>query len=166
MDVVLSKIKWQYALVYSDDVLLFSRTLRKHIKHAGTFSQLLKSSGVVLNLHKSTAFTNRIYYIGHIIQSGQRDVANHTADNIQKLKTQTTVTELPIFVGLCDVFKIFVQNFAGTASPFSRRPRKPKAKDLGPLEENELQALDTLKEKLILPPLPPCRSRKGTTLYT
>lgn len=46
------------------------------------------------------------------------------------------------------MFRIFVPNFARIASPSPRCLKKAQAKYLGSLEEDELKALATLKEKL------------------
>lgn len=45
----------------------------------------------------------------------------------------------------------FVPCLAKIASPLSRHHKKTQAKDLGTVEEKELQTLDTLKEKFTSP---------------
>lgn len=52
IDVVLKKVKWQYALVYLDDVVKFSQTPDKHIEHFRQVLTLLNDVGVTLNLKK------------------------------------------------------------------------------------------------------------------
>lgn len=56
--------------------------------------RLLNNTFVALNLYKCALLTNRIDYLRRIIRFGGRDVADHTADEIRKLETPTTVTAL------------------------------------------------------------------------
>lgn len=70
---------------------------------------------------------------------------------MQERKTLTTVTELRSLSEACNLFIKFAPNFARTTPPLSKHFGKARTKDLGPFEEEELQALDTLKKNLILP---------------
>lgn len=68
-------------------------------------------------------------------------------------KTSFTVAELQSFIGLYNAFRNIFSNFARIALPLSRSLKKTRAKDLKHLEEDELQALDIPKGKLISPPI-------------
>lgn len=50
MDEILSMIIEQYALVYSDDIFIFSEKTKEHINHARSVLGLLKYTGVRLRL--------------------------------------------------------------------------------------------------------------------
>lgn len=55
VDVILATVKWQFALVYLDDVIVFSSSLEDHVEHVATVLRLLKDAGVTLKL-KSVPF--------------------------------------------------------------------------------------------------------------
>lgn len=128
MDVILSTVKWKYAVVYLEDIVIFSRAVEEHIKHTGVVSRLFKDAGVALKVPNSAFLTNKVDYLGHVIWSGRLIVASHSSDAVRERKTPYTVTELQSFVGLCNVFKRSVLNFASIASPLSGSLKKTQAK--------------------------------------
>lgn len=50
MDVIRSSVKGQFALVYLDDIMIFSNTLEQHFKHVREVLQLLNMVGATLRL--------------------------------------------------------------------------------------------------------------------
>lgn len=56
MILILSKVKWQYALVYLDNVILFLKTPSPHIEQASIASRLIKSAGLTLKLKRCFLF--------------------------------------------------------------------------------------------------------------
>lgn len=107
MDFILSTIKYQYTLIYLDDIVILSSRPEEHIKLKWIVLQLLKDAVVSLKLQKRESFTNIVDYSGHIFRPGLHGVANHTADAILAIQTPTAVTEPQYFLGLCK----FVQKF-------------------------------------------------------
>lgn len=150
MNIILSRVNWQFALVYFDDIVIFSKTPHEHAAYTKRFSKLLKKNSVTLKLKKSAFFTNRIDYFGHVIKPGRLDNANCIADVVSELTVPTTVTELRSFLGLSNVFRHLVLILAGISSPLSKWLRKTRDKELRPLNNEELKVFETLKEKLIL----------------
>ena len=50
LDIVLSSFKWRSCLVYLDDVILFSKDVKTHIRHVDEVLGALQSAGVTLKL--------------------------------------------------------------------------------------------------------------------
>lgn len=121
----------------------------------------LKDAGVRRTLKKCAFFRNCIVNLPHVIKPGRLKVANHATDAIRKLEVTTTVTERRSFLGLISVFRRFVSNFARIASAISERLKKTEDKELGPFNEEELDPLETVKEKLILPAVFTLPKRNG-----
>lgn len=62
MDFLLAKVKWQFALVYLDDIVIFSRTQDEHIAHARQLLTLLHDAGVTLNLKNAKFYGSHSSY--------------------------------------------------------------------------------------------------------
>lgn len=60
MDVFLSTVKEQHALVYLDDNVVVSKRLKDHIDHTRSVLRLLQYAGVTLKLQNCAFFTNQI----------------------------------------------------------------------------------------------------------
>ena len=56
VDIILSQVRWQYAPVYLDDVIVYSKTLQEHFTHMRTILGMLKGAGVSLKLPKCHFF--------------------------------------------------------------------------------------------------------------
>lgn len=82
MDVILSSVKWQFALVYFDDIIIFSMFLDEHIHDVRQFLTLLNHDGVTLTLKKREIFTNCIEHLCKFIKLGRLKVSSHTIDAI------------------------------------------------------------------------------------
>lgn len=67
IDVQYGTIRCQDALVYMDDVVIFSKSAADHIGHAKSVLTLLHEAGVTLQLNKCVFFCSKIANLGHLI---------------------------------------------------------------------------------------------------
>lgn len=67
MDVIMTSVKQQYALVYFDNIVVFTKTPERHCKHVLQVLNLSHRVGVTLNVKKYSVFTNMIGCLGHVI---------------------------------------------------------------------------------------------------
>lgn len=123
--------------------------------------ELINNTELVVNYHKESDLpmksekcalsTFRIKYIGHVIRPVQPEVANHTIGAIRDLKIPMTQTELCSFIGSCNVFRLFVLNYAFVTSHLKAKQCKMQAKDLRKLRKEELNTLPILQNNFIFP---------------
>ena len=161
VDIVLSRVKWQYALVYLDDVIVYSKTLREHFSHMRTILSLLQDAGVSLKLPKCHFFQASVDYLGHVIRPGKLEVSTRTCDAIKQAKPPTTQTGIRSFIGLCNVFRRFVPNFARIATPLNRKLEKGQPFNFETLTDAEYAAFEELKRRLVSPPILALPKRDG-----
>lgn len=106
-----------------------------------------------MKLRKRALFMNLTDYLGHVINPVRLEVANQTTGAIRERKVRTTGEELCSYMRRRNVFRWFFPNFARFMSPLYKRLKKTQDRKLGPLNDEELTALETLKEKLISLPV-------------
>ena len=152
-DVILSKVKWQTALVYLDDVIVYSKTYEEHFEHLRTVLDLLKNAGVSLKLKKCHFFQKSCDYLGHKIGPGKLEVAQKCRDAIRKAIPPKNVSELRSFLGLCNVYRRFVEAFARKAAPLTKKLQKDQPFDFGELTLEETEAYEQLRDSMISPPV-------------
>ena len=153
IDFILADAKWQFAIVYIDDIIIFSRTPEEHLEHLDTVLGLLAKAGVTLKLNKCHFFREQIEYLGHIIAPGELRVANKTTENVKLLDPPTTKTEVRSFLGMCNVYRRFIKDFATIARPLTSLTKKEVAERWQVLTEEQMHSFETLKEKLVSPPV-------------
>lgn len=167
MDVVLSRVRSQYVIVYMNETVIFSKKPKEHFDHKKSVPRLLKDAYATVKLKKCVSFTNEIDNIGHFTKLEKVKVANHIVEDICRLQIPTLVTGLRLCIGLCNVSKRFLLNITRIESPLSKRLCRSQDKKLGPLTEEEETALYTLIEKLISRPvLTILKSNEQYTLNT
>lgn len=150
MEGILASIKWQFALVYLDDIFIFSKVPEKHVNHFKHMLTLPQRAGVTSKLEKCSFFTDTINYLGHVIRPRRLMIDADTADAIKKLKEPRIITELCSFLGLCNVFQRFFPSFARKVAPLNHKLHKYQPKKFVPLNKEELTAIRLFKHNLFL----------------
>lgn len=128
--VILLPIRWQLALVHFEDIIMISHNAGEHIWHVYTVLLLLHKAGVTLILKKCIFFTENNDYLGGVIRPGNLELADHTTEEIRDLKSQGHVAELKYFLGLCNVYRRFIPNYARIRAPLYYKLKRRRTKDV------------------------------------
>ena len=75
MNAVLHGLSWKIALVYIDDIIVFSKSFDDHLDDVDRVCTRLTQAGVTLNIKKCSFFQREIRYLGRVI-SGKGIKAN------------------------------------------------------------------------------------------
>ncbi|CAF4349344.1 unnamed protein product, partial [Rotaria magnacalcarata] len=67
MDLVLGGLKWSCALVYLDDIIVYSPTFSSHLQHLESVLQQIQESGLTLHLSKCQFCKTKLRYLGHVV---------------------------------------------------------------------------------------------------
>jgi RNase H-like domain found in reverse transcriptase/Reverse transcriptase (RNA-dependent DNA polymerase)/Integrase zinc binding domain/Integrase core domain/Chromo (CHRromatin Organisation MOdifier) domain len=161
IDVILSGIKWKTCLVYLDDVIIFSPDRETHLAHVDEALSLLRHAGLSLKLRKCRFFSEAVDYLGHVIRPGRLGVAEKNTESLRDAAPPRTQTEMRSFLGLCNVYRRFVPKFSAIAAPLNAYLTKGKPALLGELATDALTAFDTLRQKLLRPPILALPRRSG-----
>jgi len=153
IDMILSGVKWQNALVYLDDLIIFSADAESHLSHLDTVLTLLGKHGVTLNAQKCHLFTNEVEYLGHGVRPGRLSVNVKNLKAIKKASFPQTQTQLRSFLGMCYVYRRFTVDFSQTTKPLNNVNSVMLPKRLSPPTPEEQNAVDKLREQLCHPPI-------------
>lgn len=161
IDLILSTVKWQLALVYLNDIAIFSKTPERHINHVRTVLAILRGTGVTLELQKYAFFTSSITYLRHFIRPHRSEICSHTLEEIWNLNPLTNITELNSFFYIYGVLQSFVPNSAPIAAPLNKKLRKDQPTNLGQLTSEEHDAVCKVHKVLFSPPVLQLLGRNG-----
>ena len=115
IDTIITTVKWQFALVYLDDIIVFSSSFVQHKDHLSTVLALLEGAAVTLRLSKSKLFHTEVHYLGHVINPGVLEIAPDMIRAVQESTPPRTVPRVQSFLGLCYVYRRFVKGFSRIA---------------------------------------------------
>lgn len=93
IDIVLSSVRWKFAIFYLDDIIVFSKTIVEHMAHLKAILTLLKDGEVIMKPHKCFFLQTHVEYLGHIMSLGCLNVASKTCNAVQAIQLQTNVTK-------------------------------------------------------------------------
>jgi len=164
LDIILSGLKWQLCLVYLDDVIIFSATPEQHVKDVDAVLTRLREAGVTLNLEKCTWFSDEVAYLGHIVRPGQLHVHKKSVDALKQASFSKTKTQLKSFLGMCNVYRRFVKDFAKRSKPLNAMTRAEVPPDLPKPTDAALAAFEDLRQALLKPPILSLPKANGKTV--
>lgn len=127
MQEILAPFLWLFALVYIDDIVVFSKTFDKHEKHVDLVLRAISKAGLTLSPPKCHLGYTSITVLGHLVS---RLGLATTAEKIRAMwdiAPPKEPTSLLSFLGLAVYFASFIPYFAYMAKPlFALTRAKPQ----------------------------------------
>jgi len=130
---------------YIDDVLVHSKGLLQHLAHLEELFKGLHKVNMKIHPKKREFAITSVVYLGHrILPNG---IMPHWAKIvvIMEMPNPTDVHTLRSFIGLCNNYRIYVQDFSTIAQAFYALLKKDVA---WTWSDEAQEAFNTLKEKL------------------
>jgi hypothetical protein len=103
-------------IVYLDDILVYSRTKKKHLEHLDQVLQLLRKNKLFGKLKKCDFFKSEVEFLGHLVSDQGLAVDPHKIDTIRDWPQPKNIHELRSFLGLASYYRRFVPGFSKVAA--------------------------------------------------
>ncbi|CAG8769836.1 18252_t:CDS:2, partial [Racocetra persica] len=94
MDIVLEPALWKYAIVYIDDINIYSEIFEEHIKYLKAIFALIKNTNLRINPKKNHFCTNEIQFLGHIVGINSLKPDPQKVDKLEKLPPPKNLIQL------------------------------------------------------------------------
>jgi hypothetical protein len=117
IDAVLAGYHWKFLIVYLDDIIVFSRTFRQHLKDLSQVFERLKQANVKLKASKCHLFKKELVYLGHLVSREGIRPDPRKIEALEKMPIPSSVPQLRAFVGFCGFYHKFIKNFAILCAP-------------------------------------------------
>ena len=146
MNTVLGPHLRKFAMVYLDDVIIYSKTAEEHLVHLKIFFEAMRKAGLTLNPKKLQPLQKRIKVLGHIIENGMVSPDPGNVEGIQKFPVPFNQTGVRKFLGTVGFYRSFIPDYVDKATPLYRLLRNDV-----PFEWTDSQqlAFETLKAAVI-----------------
>ena len=145
MNFVLRDVLGKKALVYLDDIIIYSKTWEDHLNDLREVFSLLGKANFKLKLKKCQFLRREVNYLGHIIT---QDGIAPDPQKIQKIKdypVPTSADEVRSFLGLAGYYRRFIPNFGKVAKSLTQKTQKAAFKEPFQWTEEDQKAFEYLR---------------------
>lgn len=119
MNDTLAPVLRKSALVFFDDILIYSATLEEHLVHLRTVLQLLRKDHWKVKLSKCEFAKQEISYLGHVISHQGVATDPSKVSAIANWPSPASVKALRSFLGLAGFYRKFVRHFGVISRPLT-----------------------------------------------
>ncbi|KAH9686158.1 hypothetical protein KPL70_014259 [Citrus sinensis] len=134
-----------HALVYIDDILLFSSNHESHQKLLLDFFHIVQAHGIMLSEKKSSIGKESIDFLGMVIKDGQYQPGPHIAIELLKFpNTHLNRKQIQQFLGIVNYVRDFIPKVTIHTSQLSRMLKK-QCPPWGPAQIEAVKQLKTKK---------------------
>ena len=154
MNNILGHNRWDYVVIYLDDILIFSKSFTEHMKHLAKILTVLQRHQFTLNPDKCSVATQTVEFLSHIITKDSIIPSKDRIQAIIDIPQPKTIAQANRFIGKIGWYRKFIPHFAQVAAPIHKVTNKTKLKK----HEfywgaEQIAAVDKLKQTLINEPL-------------
>ncbi|KAF9762731.1 Retrovirus-related Pol polyprotein from transposon [Nosema granulosis] len=150
MDNVFRKENRRFVIPYLDDIVIFSKTRKKHEATLKVVLGKIRAAGLSLNRKKCKFFKKEITILGHVVTKGRIKADPEKIEAIRKYPKPTTIKELRSFLGTINYNREFIKDFATLTAPLYeilKGKKKNSAKRIT-MTENQQNSFEKLKKIL------------------
>ncbi|KYB25609.1 hypothetical protein TcasGA2_TC034292 [Tribolium castaneum] len=115
MNMVTRKIGRGVVTIYMDDILIPSKTVGKGLEKLTLVLKTIRDLGLTLKLSKCRFLFTKLEYLGYEIDANGVRPSSRKVNAITDFPRPTNVHEVRQFLGLCNFFRRFVQDYAKIA---------------------------------------------------
>ncbi|MEW8546122.1 MAG: reverse transcriptase domain-containing protein [Candidatus Thiodiazotropha sp.] len=119
MGQVLRELNWKHVLCYIDDILVFSSNFQEHLIHLEQVFDSLRKAKLTLKSEKCHFAVEQVKYLGHIITKDGVEVDPDNTSKVRSFPRPKSQKEIRTFLGLCNYYRRFIENFSKIASPLN-----------------------------------------------
>jgi hypothetical protein len=117
MNEVLRPFLRKFVVVYLDNIIIFSRSIDEHLKHLQTVFNRLREVKLKIKPSKCEFFKKELKFLGYRVSAKGIHTDPSNTIKIQKATPPRNEKEVRGFLGLCQFYRKFIQNFQKIAEP-------------------------------------------------
>ena len=115
----LGELNLTYALVYLDDVIVYSKTVEDHLRRLQAVLEHFHEHGLKLKSSKCSFLHRQITFLGHKISADGMKPGTLNLKGIAEMALLAHYMEVRHFLGMTQFFRRFIKNYACIAKPLN-----------------------------------------------
>ena len=115
----LGELNLTYALVYLDDIIVYSKMEEDHLCQLQAMFKCFHEHGLKLRPSKCSFLHKQIMFLGHEISANGMKPGTLNLKGITEMAPPANYTEVRCFLGMTGFFRRFIKNYAHIAKPLN-----------------------------------------------
>ncbi len=114
MNNVLFDYLHQFCQIYLDDIIIYSKTLKKHKWHVWLVLHRLQETDLQMNIKKCKFHVQKIFFLRLLLFIKELKMNFRKVQAVVEWFTSTNLTQMQFFVDFCNFYRRFIKNFSKT----------------------------------------------------
>ncbi|XP_028214991.1 uncharacterized protein LOC114397062 [Glycine soja] len=149
MNFVFQEYLRRFLLVFFDDILIYSKSMKDHLHHLQTFLSTMRANALLAKKSKCYFGVTLVEYLGHFITGEGVSTSPTKVEAVRNWPLPQTPKQLKGFLGLVGYYRRFVRRYSTIAKPLNDMLKKDS---FSWFEEAKL-AFQCLKDQLSRTPV-------------
>jgi len=112
MNDVLFDYLHQFCQIYLDDIIIYSKTLKKHKRHVRLVLHKLWEINLQMNINKCKFHVQEISFLELLLFIEELKMNLRKVQAVVEWSTSTNLTQMQFFVDFCNFYRRFIKNFS------------------------------------------------------
>lgn len=138
-------------VVYLDDILIFSTSLKEHVKAITDIFKVLEQTNLKIQIDKCNFMKKDTQFLGHVLTSEGLKPNPEKIKVIKELEIPKTERQIKSFLGLTGYYRKFVRDYAKVAQPITKYLKKGVKINIK--DPTYIEAFEKLKTLIISHPI-------------
>jgi hypothetical protein len=110
----------RFIIVFTDEILIFSKMREEHEEHLRLVLEKLRSNQLYAKFSKCEFWLTEVTFLGHVISTGGASVDPRKVKDVLNWMPPTIVSEIRSFLGLAGYYRWFIKDFSKIAKPMMK----------------------------------------------
>lgn len=128
MNELLANGRWDYVVVYLDDIVIFSQTMKEHKQHVADVLSTLHNANFQVSPTKCSIAVETIEFLSHIVTGDKVKPSPDKIKAIVEIAPPKTLAQANKFIGKVAYYRKFIRDFAKIAAPIHKVTNKTRTK--------------------------------------
>ncbi|SOV08098.1 uncharacterized protein UDID_17285 [Ustilago sp. UG-2017a] len=111
-------------IIYLDDLLIYSSTLKQHQEHVSAVLACLRQAGLYAKAEKCQFSTSQTEFLGFVVSDQGVAMDPSKTEVITNWPVPKSVHDVQVFLGFCNFYRKFIPQYSQTAYPLTQLLRK------------------------------------------
>jgi hypothetical protein len=115
-----------FVVIYSDDILIYSKNEEEHEHHGRLVLEKLRLRGLYAKQKKCLFHQSMVEFLDYIVSGDGISIDEKNIKTIIDWIAPSSILDVQCFLGFVNIYRIFIKDYSKIAAPLTRLTEKEK----------------------------------------